>query len=89
MLWQRLDRRRELSQESWSSPSSALKDLGAVEILWCDAVREDFLQACREKYCEACAIFILEVMEQRRKEESVRAREFGKWLDRVERWVMR
>lgn len=81
-----LARRENLQLESWSSPSTAIKDLGVVGILQCDATREAFLQACREKYCEECALFILEITQM--KEQGIfsgRVRpQYGEmWLDTI------
>ena len=55
--------RRDRNEKAWSSPSSAAEDLGVVEILHCIATRDFFLQACREAYCEGCALFILKAVQ--------------------------
>jgi len=64
-----LEKRKERRDRSWSSPSVVGNDLGVMEILSCNATRDLFLQKCKEKQCEECGLFILEVM--RLKEEGL------------------
>jgi len=44
LLKECLAKRQVLSLDDWASPSSAADDLAVVEILWCDATRDLFLQ---------------------------------------------
>ena len=58
-----------------------------MELLGCKATRELFLQACREMFCEECALYILSV-EQARQEGMFDKGKMDKattcrWLDRL------